>query len=396
MTWREKKLQARFRGIQFNVEAHDRSGSRRLAVTEIPLGDEPIIQDMGAGLQRFRLEAFILGLDYMPRRDALLRALEGPGPGLLMHPWHGQHRVVVETFTVKEGVTAGGRVDFSIQFLRVGPLQGRKRHGASRAARVAAVNVSAAKVSGVASESFVDALRIAGVAGFVADAAEDEVRGFAARIESQARHLQGKSAGLLRKVRKMADAPLKAMLNPSGLAVDIFDAVQEVGAGIKSRDVALRVLLGMTGSAVRPAAGQSGQAEIAKENARGFTGLFAAAALGAACKRAASEEWPSRESALEARARIVSAADEIGGGVSHPVWQELHGLVAALSDVLPGPQGDLPEIQVIELGAPEPALVLAYRLHGSVSGVQDLVERNGVSHPLFLPAAMPVEVLVDA
>ncbi len=395
MTWRDRKTQARYRGILFHVEEHDRSGSRRYVVTEVPQGDDPVIQDMGAGLRRFRVEGFLLGDDYMPRRDALIAALEEAGPGPLTHPWHGQQRVVAESYSVREGVGAGGRVDFSIQFLRVGPLQGRKRHGTTRSSRIAAVDTAADKLAATAQSDFAGNLIVAGAAGFVADAAEEEVRSMVGRIENQARHLQGKGASLLRRVRDMVDEPLQELLNPSGFASDLFEAVNEVGVGIKSRETALRVLIGLAERTPSESRGQSGQAEIAKKNSAAFSGLLGSTALGMACKRAASEDWASRDAALDARGRLVDMIDEQGHFASHVLWEDLHGLRAAISDVLPGPQGELPALRTIELDSAEPSLVVAYRAHGSIEGVSALVERNGIEHPSFVPAGSPVEVLAS-
>jgi prophage DNA circulation protein len=81
--------QASFRGVPFGVlDASDGRG-RKLVVHEYPLRDLVYVEDMGRAKRTIKLTAFVVGADWAAKRDALVAALEEPGPGTLIHPWLG-------------------------------------------------------------------------------------------------------------------------------------------------------------------------------------------------------------------------------------------------------------------------------------------------------------------
>ncbi|MEM9075376.1 MAG: DNA circularization N-terminal domain-containing protein, partial [Myxococcota bacterium] len=119
MTWRDNLRPGSFRGVPFFVErartelrifAHeqtfpDRTAAER-AIRVVPLGHGP---------RRFSVSAYVIGDDYMERRDALEAALQQPGPGRLVHPYRGDRTVsIVNVIRTEESPRAGGRA--SIEF----------------------------------------------------------------------------------------------------------------------------------------------------------------------------------------------------------------------------------------------------------------------------------------
>lgn len=396
MTWREEiRTTAKFRGFTFNVRRHDAAGGRRLDIALAPFVEEPFIQDLGPVPQTFRLDGFILGDDYVRRRDNFLKILNEEGPGLLIHPWLGQHRVRVVRFSVRESQDQGRIAHFGIELLREGPPQRSARHVPGRTTRVSQVMAAADSVERVAVEQFTSSFVIEGVAGFVSAAAAEDVASFGERLIGSIRRMQGDTAKLLRTTRDLVDGAIDRISDPQGLAVDLVEAIRNVSAGIAGRREALRVLLKLAEKPASVDRGQSGQAGIAEDNARSTNGLLAGVALGEATRRAATGDWPSRQAAEEAKKRIVDAIERHGETVPARVFQELHALEAAVTAVLPGPRGELPDLQRIQLEDSEPALVVAYRLHGTPDSAQDLIDRNRVPHPMFVPAGEPLEVLAN-
>jgi prophage DNA circulation protein len=91
-----------FRGVPFRLGAYDFTGGRRNEWHEYPLRDIPLAEDLGRRGRKFSFQAHVIGDTWELQRNRLLTALEAEGPGLLLHPYLGQHNVLCDTFTVSE------------------------------------------------------------------------------------------------------------------------------------------------------------------------------------------------------------------------------------------------------------------------------------------------------
>jgi prophage DNA circulation protein len=117
MTWREQIYTPSFRKVPFRVRSADGELGRRSLVKEYPGRDIPSTQDMGRKARAYTLEIFVSGADYMAARDNLIKALNGKGPGTLVHPYLGPLSVVVRDVRgPKESTKDGGMASFSVTF----------------------------------------------------------------------------------------------------------------------------------------------------------------------------------------------------------------------------------------------------------------------------------------
>ncbi|WP_315981894.1 hypothetical protein [Aliamphritea spongicola] len=73
-----------------------------------------------------------------------------------------------------------------------------------------------------------------------------------------------------------------------------------------------------------------------------------------------------------------------------PLSELQTALIRHIETVAPG----LQQIRSIELQRAEPALVTAHRLYGDIQRTADLISRNNISHPGFIPAGHALEVLL--
>jgi prophage DNA circulation protein len=110
-----------FRGAAFRLDSYQTETGRRTDVAEYPLRNLPNAQDMGRRARRFTFTAYVLGSQWELQRDALLNACEADGPGLLIHPFHGDHVVVCESCSVSESRASGMRyAAFQLAFVEAG------------------------------------------------------------------------------------------------------------------------------------------------------------------------------------------------------------------------------------------------------------------------------------
>ena len=98
-----------FRGAAFRLDSYQTAIGRRADTREYPLRNIPQSEDLGRKARRFAFTAYVLGPDWEAERDELLNACEADGPGLLVHPFHGEHLVVCEDCTVSESRSGGIR-----------------------------------------------------------------------------------------------------------------------------------------------------------------------------------------------------------------------------------------------------------------------------------------------
>ena len=149
MSWRDGLLPASFRDVGFSVEAHENGGGRRIALHEYPGREESFPEDVGRRAQTFQVEAFIVGDDYMERRDALADACDRPGPGVLVHPYRGRREVSCERWTLSERASDGRMCRFTLEFVEAG----RNRYPTDRAdAGVAAASAATAARQAIAAD----------------------------------------------------------------------------------------------------------------------------------------------------------------------------------------------------------------------------------------------------
>lgn len=100
MAWAETLQDASFRGVPFEVASTSDSRARQQAVYQAPYTPLFQVDDLGADPRRVSLRAYVLGDDYETGRDALLIALDAPGPGPLVHPVFGQVQASVLSWSM--------------------------------------------------------------------------------------------------------------------------------------------------------------------------------------------------------------------------------------------------------------------------------------------------------
>ena len=120
MAWRDGYLRASFRGIRFEVGAHETQGGRRVQGHQYPGRDEPFTEDLGRRAKTFTVEAYIVGDDYMLRRDALVVACDRAGAGTLVHPYFGVRRVNCERWRLSERTSEGRMCRIQLTFAEAG------------------------------------------------------------------------------------------------------------------------------------------------------------------------------------------------------------------------------------------------------------------------------------
>lgn len=122
-TWRDKLLPASFRGISFLIPQASVPVGMKGQLHEFPQRDTPFFEQLGKQSQVHKMTAWVIGDDCFERRDKLIEALNTPGGGELVHPWLGKIQVKAGECDMSHDFVGGGMVSFELTFYPDVPLK---------------------------------------------------------------------------------------------------------------------------------------------------------------------------------------------------------------------------------------------------------------------------------
>ena len=124
MSWLDELKAGSFRGAKFWTTDSEAQFARRVVAHQYPLRDGAQYEDLGRKQRRFKVQAFVVGDDYLTARDALRTALEQAGAGELVHRYYGKLQAVALSCSIRESTRDGGMASFDIEFAEAGDAFG--------------------------------------------------------------------------------------------------------------------------------------------------------------------------------------------------------------------------------------------------------------------------------
>ncbi|WP_064116773.1 DNA circularization protein [Pseudomonas fluorescens] len=121
MSWSETLLDASFRTVPIQVVEESLQAQRALSEHGTPFKDGDSVKDLGRGSRRFQMEVVAFGVNYEIELQNILRALDTPGPGELVHPIYGSVSVVTQTWEVKHNADNPDSATITLLFLEETP-----------------------------------------------------------------------------------------------------------------------------------------------------------------------------------------------------------------------------------------------------------------------------------
>ncbi|SET76886.1 DNA circularization protein [Pseudomonas graminis] len=422
-TWRDQLLPASFRGETFLIEDTSVPVGRKVQLHEYPKRDQAFAEQMGKVARVHKVRAFIIGDDCFARRDKLLTALEKEGEGTLVHPWLGQLSVVPGACEMSHSRREGGMVSFDLTFYPGNAVQNP------------AVKANTAKMLGQTSASYWSgALDRYNSAMAKVDTARINLIGLQNQVTGVFGILSGQFsplAGVIGSVTSMAQMLINAPGSLSGLFTGYFSDLglsSLVPKGSEKKSSASAAAFDSYTTAVATVSSQAEDASTINEVAGGSGGdttaaaqalsdlvqdavLVQAAATVAEMPVVAPPEADAPAASLEQQLvnpterpevpvadDVIAARDEL----DEVFWQ-----AALKSDASYYPLVNATRQHVVrhltavaasgvrlETVTPletSPALVLAFRRFGDATREGEVVQRNKITHPGFVPAA-PLQI----
>jgi prophage DNA circulation protein len=386
---------ASFRGVSFFVDTAERSGGRRTVTHEYPKRNEPFVEDLGRSARGFAVEGYVIGPDYLAQRDALLDALETEGSGQLVHPYHGVLQVICTGYRVRESTAEGGLARFGLDFAQT---ETSPRQPTAALDATALLDTSATAAATAAGEDFLVAYVEEGQPPWAMEAISALLAGVGAQMDellspvvqdAQAlATLKGELATLLDDADRLVQAPVDAVAQLQEVFASLLSDVLQPRAGLAA------LLVFATTEPTEPRPEGSTTTRVRQQaNYDALLALVRRGAIAQAARLAPLETYDSYEDAVGVRDQIAAALDEQLETAGDEAFSALQQLRADLVRSVPGEESDLARLVSYTPPASAPSLALAYRLYGSLDLESDLLARNHVQHPCFVPGGQPLEVL---
>lgn len=400
MGWKDKLRTASFRGVAFHVESAEGEFGRRTALHEYPLRDAPYVEDLGRKTREISVEAFVLGPDYMVERDRLLDAIERAGAGTLVHPYLGSLSVKVTQARLRESTSEGGLARFSITFVEAG-TDGLPR---TEPDTPAAVRDASEVVGKVLLDAWVRRYAMAGKPVFLAEASTTLLTQVLSTVQAAARTVQGQAdqvALLARDIQAVNRDLVSIIYTPASAAQALVANLKQLVSSVTDSPrnaFGLARLFFRFGDAWPDVTGSTASRRQQASNQSAYRQLVRGTAVAEAAVQATSIEFESQQDAIAVRDELLDAMDAIAEAddAGDDLFQALRSLRAAVVRDIQARGADLARLATYTPTQTMPALVLAYRLYGDATRADEVIARNGVRHPGFVPGAQALEVLSDA
>jgi len=410
MTWRDRIQEGSYRGAAFHIDESQKAYGRRNKVHEYPGRDVPWAEDLGRAAKRWSVQCFVVGDNYDQDRDALETALNQGGSGTLVHPYAGTQTASVETFTVEESPHQGGKATFWVQFVESGTDASPNATPDTQGQAIA----SAGSLQTAATTSLAARLSVANKAAFVINGAQGVLNSASVALRSALAAVAPDATaafGIEQQIQGLVTGGLSLLNAPATLAAGIFAAVDGIGnLGTYAEDV-LSQMVGPVGAnatagligfgASLPVIAETTPSRIAQAtNQAALANTVMSAAAATAVVTVASMDFSSYDDAVSIRDPLADQLDSLATAIADGGDDDLADAVddlrlAMIRDVT-ARGASLARLYAYTPAKTESALVLAQRLYGDATRADELVARNNLPSPLFVPGGVALEVLADA
>jgi prophage DNA circulation protein len=407
MAWRDSLRPAKLGNASFFVESSDATIGRNTQVHEYPLRDVPFVEDLGRKARRVTFEAYVIGADYMTARDALIAEIEAPGSKTLVHPYLGELKVtVVDVTGPKESTREGGLARFSIAVVETGEQQ------FPRATVNTAKNVTekAANSSELIQTSFVRKFNPTSSPTFILDDAVAQVESIVATIKLAVSRVASNPDSLavfLAGVDALSGDAASLVSDPVKLAARIVSLVNEIASLGATPEYSYAAARGLFhyGSDLAFIPLTTSNRIIQAQNQAAVRSLVRHAVAIVACSVSASIQFKSEQDALITRDELIQTIDEqleqvddfeLDFPISDEEYFALVDVRTAMVNDLESRGARLAQLVPMTLIESTSAIVVAYDRYSDVYRDQEIIDRNLISDPLFMPSGRTIQVLSDA
>lgn len=398
MSYIDQLRQASFRGFEFFVTSSQVAGGRRAIQHQYPNRETPYTEDLGREAKSYQVEGHVIGQDYLAAKNRLFEVFEKKGPGELIHPFYGSLMVQVSSLNVSESIKQGAIATFSVTFLELGDSRFPK--GSNDKGSILSENVTLAEAS--IKEDFDNNFSITGLPEFAIQSARDLISKAQELFDNTTKPISDIAEGVAElsfATRNLVAETNDLLQSPQELSQRLLDSFNLMESAIttnRNKKNAYSAFYDFTGDDEIPENTPTRVQE--SNNKKVFENFMRRAAAVKSTQPAIVTDFSFIDEAHEARQEISSVLEnqirEISVSETNTdLLQAMEDVNASLVDALPDPDAQLPSIIKKTPETDEVSILLAYNLNESLDNEQDIITRNSIRHPGFIPAKEELEVI---
>lgn len=398
--WKTRYQQASFRGVPFAVIRHETQLGQQTVIHEYPQRDTPWTEDMGRRARRYQVRAIVIGPDYDQARDRLVAAFEAPGAGVLIHPAYGRVIAKLDSpVTLSENpAREGGKAEISATFVEAGEniTPGTETDTASL------VESAAEAARAAALDDFLGTFDIEGLPDFSIVGATDTVNSIITIIQTPARILSTGIAiagGFTQLAKRLIGSAQRLVSLPSALGGALAGLVGELGGlfpgnSTSGTSALLNAASTVSGAQLPWIDPVTPQRQQELDNRTAIIDLVERTAVAEAAQAQTQTDYKNTDEAEAIRDGLVEAIDKITDAPETPeaIYRAFVALRSAVVRDITERALDLPHLRTVTLPETLPAVVVAHRLLGDATRADEIVSRNRLPHPGFVPGGQPLEI----
>ncbi|WP_078000346.1 DNA circularization protein [Edwardsiella tarda] len=415
----ESLREASFRNVTFFLVENEGTSGRRAIPRAYPKKNVGWTEDNGAVLTQQQINGKLLGKHYQKQLEALLQALNTPGPGELVHPWFGIQKVQVGKVTSRLSTEEGGIAYISFEVFEAGErLFPAPKENTSLTTLSAADAVKDAFANG-------DYFAALDGLGEMTDTLLDDLQGLvmnlptiptalsdwvdrAGRFKDLVGIVIAKPGELVRQATSLTSS-IRDIVSEPPWSLRVYDQLRNQWSGDRAARAATKTLpVNMSVMASSPAQGVRGMASSVTETALtptlamqtnivDFRQLVIVSAVVAQAEAVAMMDFTTSNEATAAGDKLAQLLSEqaitaVENG-QRELWRTLRDLRFAVVNDVRVRGAKLPDIRRLNTSVTTTAALLAWRETGNTENRDEIVAWNRLRDPAFILPTMPIEVI---
>lgn len=400
--WRDRLQQGSFRGVEFHFESAQGQGGRRVALHQFPGREDHNTEDLGKSARTQRLTVYVTGNDADLHRDKLIAALDKSGPGTLVHPHVGTVNIQIHDYDYRITTREGGFTRFNIEYYLAGkPVPAAVNNTAQvLKEKSAAVSVAVAKqFSGSFTVEQKPSRVIENSENTLLDAfdALNKINGEVSAVLNDIDSVRSDINNLTDELTTLMQAPQRLLSSIEGIMVSVLGAYNSITSAFDGYSSLMDafVLDDAFSRTSRNGVATDTRAAIADNQQASSLALRGALTNAAASLLVKDGLFESSQDANSVRDLLLENIDDLAAdeSLSYDAYNAYTELQLAVSDRCNSLASNAQTLETVTLNATLPALVVAHEFMGSASLADELITRNKIKNPNFVPANVKLEVL---
>lgn len=398
MSWRDRYHQASFKGFDLFVDSATLSGGQRIVKHTYPKVDGAEFEDLGVNPLVVTLNAYVSGTDYDYTLENVIQALNVRGAGRLVVPYRSYDYVATcEGFQVTENVMEGGMARLSLTF------------AIERAQDIPFLPTlsvpDATSALKVAKDSAYLSMRAKFIEGYVENPlfkkAVNRVEAVVDALDDAVNAVQ--DAKLLfapveefNRLASTIRGKLIAIALGTEDFINEFEKIIDFGtdsedASQPTEDEALTAFRDFLKSATLY------DIDTTELDLRIVNTMLASMVVSSASTAMQFIPLTTTIQATEIRDLFMEQLTRVEGSLdtSDDMYAAFRDMRKAVVNYLNSVSDSLLDARTIVLVETTPALVLSNVLYGNIDNEQNIIDRNSVQHPMFVPGGQELSVVDD-